>query len=111
MKADPNLRISFSDTPLYIAIGNERLDIAELLLENNADSSDGSLHYAVQDGNIDAVILLLNYGADPLQKSHGRNPLQNSYWTEGKSAFDIAIRDNDIEILDILSAVIFSDES
>jgi ankyrin repeat protein len=77
-----------SATPMMLAIVNDRLDIASLLLELGADANDGSLYYATemrdattdwraQDGTVfradypnklDALALtklLLEKGADP----------------------------------------------
>ena len=43
MGANPNLpNVYFSDTPLYIAITNGKLDIAEALLANKANVFDDS---------------------------------------------------------------------
>jgi ankyrin repeat protein len=96
MGAYSNISVPQRDSPLYLAISNDHLDIAETLLENNAHTFDGSLHYAVTFGKKDAVILLLNYGADPLLRY------------QNKTAIEIATQFNNLEIIDILMAVIFN---
>ena len=55
--------------PLYYAIKNNRLDAAGLLIESGANIHAGfrdetALHMAVSEGNINAVLLLIKYGAD-----------------------------------------------
>lgn len=45
--ADPNLTNGDGATAMSIAIVNDRLDIAALLLERGADANDGSLYHAV----------------------------------------------------------------
>ena len=80
--ADPNEhKASFANwTPLHLAAGNSRVDVARLLLEHgadpNADAYSGSflpprtyfgrpLHFAACTGNTEMVKLLLEAGADP----------------------------------------------
>jgi len=56
-------------TPLHIAVAENRIDIVELLLQNGADTriSDGlgdtALHVAVGAGSTGSIHLLLQYGA------------------------------------------------
>ena len=86
--ADVKLTNGDGATPMMLAIVNDRLDMAALLLELGADANDGSLYYAVEmrdaptdwrarDGSrlradhpnqrttLDLVGLLLEAGADP----------------------------------------------
>ena len=91
------------DTPLHIAINNEKLDIAKALLTNKASALDGSLHYAVHNRKKNAVILLMNFGADPLQKFPG-----NDGWLTDKTAFEIALQSQDPEIINILTSAVFN---
>ena len=76
----------------FWSILHNRADIAEILLEKHPGNATSFLFDAITLKNKDAIILCLNYGADPLK------PLE--------LAFEI----NDPEIIDILMAVVYSKE-
>ena len=70
-KADVNVRRHTDDaTPLHVAAQNGHKDVANLLLDNNADvsasrkDSTTPLYLAAQTGHTDVVKLLLDYKAD-----------------------------------------------
>lgn len=60
----------FKVYPLHSAAAGNYIDIARMLLENNAEinvkqqAGATALHSAAQNGNIDLLILLLSHGAD-----------------------------------------------
>lgn len=84
---------------LHWTIEQNRLDLAEMLLEKGTCiDADAKLSFAISIRNVNAVILLLNFGADPLNKRGIKTPLE--------LAFEV----NDPEIIDILIAVIYSKE-
>lgn len=60
-------------TPLAAAVFANKLDVAEFLLERKANPSD-ALITAVTSRNAPALVLLLNYGADPY---HGNGWILN----------------------------------
>ena len=79
---DVNANGGYYSTPLHAAVAMGKLDIAQVLLEHDADVSafndDGiaPLHWASQRGHREAVVLLLKYGADiNLQDENGRTSL------------------------------------
>ena len=83
-------------TPLQAAILKNKLDVVEFLLEKKVDPNTG-LQIAVETCNKEALILLLNYGADP-------------YYINGfiiKKTMELGFN----ELVDILTAVYFSDKS
>jgi len=53
-----------SRSPLQAAIIFDKLDVVEFLLENGVNPNPG-LYTAIQSRNLEALILLLNFGADP----------------------------------------------
>ncbi|OBT44986.1 hypothetical protein VE00_04133 [Pseudogymnoascus sp. WSF 3629] len=65
---------------LYMAIHREDLETAKVLLEFGANASTGnSLNVAVDHGNVDAVKMLLDHGADPNSKPPGgQTPLYSA---------------------------------
>ncbi|KFY45650.1 hypothetical protein V494_00848 [Pseudogymnoascus sp. VKM F-4513 (FW-928)] len=73
---------------LYMAIHREDLETAKVLLEFGANASAGnSLNVAVDHGNVDAVKLLLDHGADPNSKpTGGQTPL---YRASSKGDLDL----------------------
>jgi hypothetical protein len=89
LKEQPSLVSSKDEqsgqTPLHIAAFNDRIDVAKLLLANNADinakAKNGStpLHLAAAKGNKDMVEFLLSNKADV-------NAVDNDGWTPMHSA-------------------------
>jgi hypothetical protein len=102
LKTQPSLVSSkdekFGQTPLHVAAFNDRLDVAKLLLANNADvnakSNNGStpLHLAAGKGNKEIVELLVASKADV-------NALDNEGWSPMHSAVTYGHSD----IADLLS--------
>ena len=86
-------------TPLCVACSLGRVDIAKLLLEENASVNTQSevgytpLHFAVLAGQTEVVKLLLQYNAD-------RNKLDNNI--NKKSPLDYARSRKHIDILKLL---------
>lgn len=79
--ADVDGTNSASETPLYVAIKHEHLDIITLLLESGDDvnmkypmSTESPLHVAIKFGLLNVFEVLLSYGADV----HARNPHFNT---------------------------------
>lgn len=75
--------LSTNLTPLWNLIFDNKLIGARMLLEAGADPNfidpmgNRLLHFAVQEGSSDAIILLLDYGADlSLTNKHGQTPAQ-----------------------------------
>lgn len=102
-------------TPILQAITVKNLDIAQLLLEYGADVEKFSsspyvyenhgyqyrfagtpLQRAVNDNYLEGVVLLLSYGANPLNGS--------------PSPLDIAIQKGYLDIVDVLSNTVLSDK-
>ena len=70
--ANPNCRDTRGLTPLFVACRNGRTKIVDLLLEFNSDvnaqdtqSGKTPLHWAIQRGNLEVVMGLLDAAADP----------------------------------------------
>lgn len=95
-------------TPLKSAIALKKLNIAKLLLENNADvdylgnTSVTPLYLAIKDNYIEAVELLLSYGADPIKPCYDINSsgsltplglaIKNGYWDIVDLLLDASIK-------------------
>lgn len=84
--------------PLNRAVFNNKPEIAELLCKAGADTNQfiGSytyLNWAVDEGYIEIVKILLKYGADPYQKDNS---------ISGKNAFETARKNNRQDIVDLL---------
>lgn len=67
--ADINAQDKFNLTPLCLATLKNNLDLMQILLDMKANPEIGSegltpLHYAVQQSNLDTVLLLKKYGAN-----------------------------------------------
>ena len=83
---DKNLRNSFGDTALHVAIFQENLTIVKLLLDYGFDPnavaiSNGNtpLHNAVASNNVAAARLLLQYGANKnIRARNGQTPLDKA---------------------------------
>jgi ankyrin repeat protein len=92
--ADPEYLSKFKQTPLEIAIDNNSLEMAELLLQNGSDLNslkgnalplivaiDAAVKTTknnedVEEDSTDLIVLLIKYGADILKKGFpdGRTP-------------------------------------
>lgn len=75
-------------SPEQLAVKENKLEILELLIKSTNDidktNAQGSaLHYAVENNNIEAVKLLLKYGASAQTKFKGKTPIE---LLEGKDA-------------------------
>ncbi len=81
---------SYDHTPLQEAIFKNKLDVLEFLLERGINPDTG-LYIAVTCRNIEALTLLLNYGADP--------------YAYNGSIIREAIELEDIEMVDILTGI------
>lgn len=94
-------------TPLKDALALQKLDIAQLLLDNNADVeycgnyNITPLCMVVDDNYIEGVRLLLSYGADPLKRPPGGSlitplelAMQKEYWDIVDLLLDAAVNEN-----------------
>lgn len=76
-------------TPLKAAVELKKLDVAELLLTHKADVEQlAPLYMAVEKNDLEGVVLLLNYGADPLKGD--------------PSPLDIAMKENRTQMVNVL---------
>jgi hypothetical protein len=111
--ADPN-RATFSRTPLSLAVHNQDIEVATMLLDAGASATGecwsplsklpkpkGSLaffcnaiHLAAEKGRLDLVKLLIGRGADPSVVDH-----------EGKTALQIARERGHVEVVQRLEAL------
>ena len=95
--ANPNLKDANGQTPLHLAIADDKIEIVKLLLEYLVDynSKDNSgnipLTLAIKKNRIEIVELLLQYGVDPNLKDD-----------EGKFPLYLAIMDNNLEMVELL---------
>ncbi len=85
--ADVNAADQFGQTVLVWAAYTGTLEMAELLMQHNADPNLGRsppLHYAARFGRADMVQLLLKYGADPLlSDAEGKTALEQARHARG----------------------------
>jgi ankyrin repeat protein/serine/threonine protein kinase len=95
--ANPNLKDVSGQTPLHLAIVDDKIEIVKLLLEYLVDYNlkdnlgNTPLILAIKKNRIEIVELLLQYGADVnLKDDEGRSPLY------------LAIMDNNIRIVELL---------
>jgi ankyrin repeat protein/serine/threonine protein kinase len=95
--ANPNLKDVSGQTPLHLAIVDDKIEIVKLLLEYLVDYNlkdnlgNTPLTLAIKKNRIEIVELLLQYGADVnLKDDEGRSPLY------------LAIMDNNIRIVELL---------
>ena len=109
--ADPrfnaNPSTSLQQCSVHFAAAFGRADTLRLLLDHDNNLANvltrkgwSPLHYATHNKHLDAVKVLLEYLADPFQKT-----------TDGKSALDIAKTKNTTEIVEALQKAIAVDES
>ena len=82
---------SYDRTPLQEAIFKNKLDVLEFLLERGVNPDTGLYMAVVTCRNIEALILLLNFGADP--------------YAYNSSILKEAIELEDIEVVDILTGI------
>lgn len=86
--ANPNIQDNRGETSLHDAVAEDYIEITKFLLQNNAypnildNKGNTPLHFAI-GSNRSIVILLLQYGANPLIKNK-----------QGQTAFDIAHEKN-----------------
>jgi len=80
--AKPSERDGDGRTPLIHAAIDNRLAVADLLLQSGADTDaqdrlgNSALHYAAQEHHLELTSLLINYGATvDLEDGHGNTPL------------------------------------
>ncbi|CAH8606472.1 unnamed protein product [Heterobilharzia americana] len=77
--AKPNVHDWGGITPLHRAIATDNLDVAKILLDHTAIEKQTPLHYACEEGSMQAVNLLMNYGASITdQNKDGKTPLDVS---------------------------------
>jgi ankyrin repeat protein/serine/threonine protein kinase len=95
--ANPNLKDVSGQTPLHLAIVDDKIEIVKLLLEYLVDYNlkdnlgNNPLTLAIKKNRIEIVELLLQYGADVnLKDDEGRSPLY------------LAIMDNNIKMVELL---------
>ncbi len=85
--ADVNAADQFGQTVLVWAAYTGTLEMAELLMQHNADPNLGRsppLHYAARFGRADMVQLLLKHGADPLlPDAEGKTALEQARHARG----------------------------
>uniref|UniRef100_A0A7S0SLN4 Ankyrin repeat domain-containing protein n=1 Tax=Mantoniella antarctica TaxID=81844 RepID=A0A7S0SLN4_9CHLO len=91
---DPNSKMNDGLTPLFMAVANKRIDMANLLLDKGADvdctlndSHATPLCLAAQHGDMPFVKLLLDRGADPRVVMKG-----------GIGAFFLAVQGPSLEV-------------
>lgn len=88
-KADINMKDDLGNSPIHLAIKNDKEEILDSLLEKNADVNNGglsnktknqtALYVAVLKGREDLVQKLLDKGADPnIADSEGAYPLSEA---------------------------------
>lgn len=90
LKAFTNKDMSEGMSGLSLAINNCQLNVAEFLLDNGADTESADLfgctamHYAAVLGDIEAITLLIKYGAKVDSCDINENtPLINAMWRMG----------------------------
>ena len=95
--ANPNLKDVSGQTPLHLAIVDDKIEIVKLLLEYLVDYNlkdnlgNTPLILAIKKNRIEIVELLLQYGADlNLKDDEGRSPLY------------LAIMDNNLKMVELL---------
>ena len=83
--AEVNATNEYGRTPLYWAVYDENLEIAQLLIANGADLTatdkygNTPLHWAAESGDLDAAQLLIANGADVKAiDKNGRTPLHSA---------------------------------
>jgi len=84
--ANVNAQDIAGETPLYFAFGGtQNLDVLEILLQHGADvtltniNGDEPLYWAVISGNTNAVVMLLQRGANPTLKDRfGKTPIDHA---------------------------------
>lgn len=108
-KANPNLSVETDNTmrgkPLFIAVNNNKTDIANILMNNGADpkigvlnvengiKQDNLLEVAVANGNKDMVQSLINKGCDVNTKD-----------PEGNTCLNIAAQQQNKDMVDYLAS-------
>lgn len=108
-KADPNLSIETDNTmrgkPLFIAVNNNKTDIANILMNNGADpkvnvvntengiKQNNLLEVAVANGNKDMVQSLINKGCDVNTKN-----------ADGNTCLNIAAQQQNKDMVDYLAS-------
>jgi ankyrin repeat protein len=88
---------SFGRTPLHLAVGSGRTEVARLLLDRGADvnarddtGKETPLHYAAWDGDAELIGLLLSRKADRAARDgRGRTPLDTARELENKTAIKL----------------------
>ncbi|HEY9053338.1 MAG TPA: ankyrin repeat domain-containing protein, partial [Rectinemataceae bacterium] len=94
-KADPFAPNSQAETPLKMAfksVGNLRDFVKAAGISSTDVLGEGFLHYAVREGNMDAVKILLDMGLDKAAKN-----------ISGETPLDKAKAKNDAAMIAILS--------
>lgn len=87
----------WAETPLYMAVKNNNINMVELLLENSPDinvtdiTGKTVLSIAIKKNNIDMVEILLRHGVNP--------NIQDKY---GNISLHYAVKNKNIEILKLL---------
>ena len=81
-KANVQAVSAYDRTPLHIAAEEGNIEVAKILLENNANvNAEGmgkltAFHLACMQGNCDMAMLLVNHGADVNLKNEEKNGLK-----------------------------------
>jgi Ankyrin repeats (3 copies) len=102
---DPNARDARGITPLGLAVGYNKLDVVEALLEGGAlvDGTDArgstALHYASGYGRIELVKLLLKRGADVRKRNDA-----------GQSPLDVATVNREVKAVKVLERALAEKE-